>query len=209
MSRGDSAGVDAAARAAWEQPLADAADLAERRETAGWTVLFTPSGGDHAGDRHGRRRARVQPPRARRRRRRDRRAGRGRVVPAVRASTVHARPGRSFSSSNCSIRNGCGAFWSSRRIRSPKLPGSTGRPRETVHSGPDSAGLPRPLSRRPNTGTVRSSSRQTPGGGPPGLTTGATRLVRSSANARLTPRGGGDTPRDDTSALNADHRRSA
>ena len=44
MSRDDSAGVDAAARAAWEQTLADAADLAERRETAGWTVLFTQAG---------------------------------------------------------------------------------------------------------------------------------------------------------------------
>lgn len=44
MARDGAAGADAAAKAAWEQTLADAADLAERRETAGWDVLFTQAG---------------------------------------------------------------------------------------------------------------------------------------------------------------------
>lgn len=44
MTRDGSTGVDAAAKAAWEQTLADAADLAERREKSGWDVLFTQAG---------------------------------------------------------------------------------------------------------------------------------------------------------------------
>ncbi|MEZ3165141.1 hypothetical protein ABNG03_05140 [Halorubrum sp. RMP-47] len=41
MTRDGSTDVDTKAREAWERTLADAADLAERRETAGWTVLYT------------------------------------------------------------------------------------------------------------------------------------------------------------------------
>lgn len=44
MTRDESPGVDTAARAAWEQTLADAEDLVERREKAGWDVLFTQAG---------------------------------------------------------------------------------------------------------------------------------------------------------------------
>jgi len=43
MTRDESAGVDTQAREAWKRTLTDAADLAERRETAGWTVLYTQS----------------------------------------------------------------------------------------------------------------------------------------------------------------------
>jgi hypothetical protein len=44
MTRDDSPNVDTAARAAWEQTLADAEDLVERRNKAGWDVLFTQAG---------------------------------------------------------------------------------------------------------------------------------------------------------------------
>lgn len=41
MTRDGSTDVDTKAQEAWERTLADAADLAERRESAGWTVLYT------------------------------------------------------------------------------------------------------------------------------------------------------------------------
>lgn len=44
MTRDESSLVDTAARAAWEQTLADAEDLVEGRKKAGWDVLFTQAG---------------------------------------------------------------------------------------------------------------------------------------------------------------------